>query len=182
MKILSFLIIIVFASCNSSTTPAKPIKNLSKWEQLMASLDSVTDKSRLDIDPNHFDTSNIRQSPIEFVSIDTGHSNIIFSDVRAYDVITFKFRNIGNKTIEGVRLRWYCNDAFGDPALLVSSHSTQMQIGYGQSDDHVSPGSVGVVKWEGDASKIKVVSAWPYEVAFDDGTVWRISGNNSSNQ
>lgn len=146
----------------------------SKWDEWMIILDTSSNKDMYLFKRDHFDTTHISESPIEILSIDTSHTNIIFSDIKDDDVLIIHFKNISNKTIEGVKMRWYCEDAFRDPCFLSPSYGIGFEIGEGQSDDHILPGKTGKVKWVGFFSKMNVVKAWPYQVAFSDGSTWSV--------
>ena len=150
----------------------KPENN--EWDEVIAGLNNPDQSKHLDYAKNHFDTTNIKESPIKIISIDTTHENHALVNVKEYEVLKIRFQNNSPKTIDGLKMRWYCEDAFGEPALLLTLSPVLMSIGEAQSDDHVKPGQEGMVVWKGRYAKIKVVKAWPYKIAYADGTVWEM--------
>lgn len=176
MKNILFIVIIALVSCNSKKEKdikeQQPAKPLSKWVEILK--DTAGNSSGMFvIDTAHFDTANINSSPIRILSKETGtQKNYVGVEEKT---IRISYQNISSKTIEAIKLRWYCEDAFGEPALLYNDR--EFTIGDGRNNDQLKPGTSGTIEWEGMSVDLhKVISAWAYEVAFSDGTTWKASG------
>ena len=182
MKHLFYLLftILIIDSCKSKpsigTEDKKQPKPMTKWDSLMYGLDTITGKTKdmLNISPDHFDTANIASSPVQIVSKE-------FISERDYlgldeEFILIRYKNISQKTITGVKLRWYCEDGFGEPNLMTDmSGAVTISIGEGRNGERLNPGETGAIKYKqyyetGD----RLVSTWAYQVGFDDQTVWNI--------
>jgi len=174
MKILPFIacIILVVSSCNykkenTALTP-KEIASIKDSFATALTVDSMV-KSSIS---NHFleDTSKLHDAPIivlKAVPVKKEYSN--YKDIR----LTWK--NVSNKTISAVRFRWYGVNAFNEAAEMGGSYRG---IGGGFSDDKLKPGRTDYGEWSLLSSDLKkVVKAWPYEVAFEDGTKWEIKND-----
>ncbi|MGQ0740201.1 MAG: hypothetical protein ACT4OJ_14210 [Bacteroidota bacterium] len=180
MKQLLIIILTALLSGCSNNNPKPQAekeseKKLSKWEGYMKAFKDSVDLSSdiYDLDAAHFDTANISTSPIAITETTIWKEKEYLG--LEYDNISVRFRNISGKTIEAVKLRWFCEDAFGEPVFLFSRPTIRMSIGQGRSNEQLKPGGIGQVRWRGNATDLyKVVRAWPYEVAFSDGIVWKI--------
>lgn len=149
---------------------------MSKWDSILYQMDTMTGKNKefINYSPDHFDTSGITSMPIQILSKEF----IIFK--KEYDIkeefILIKYKNISQKTITGVKLRWFCEDGFGEPKLMMSDlGSLSMSIGEDRNGDRLKPGETGEIKCKqfydtGD----RIISAWAYQVGFEDQTIWKI--------
>lgn len=115
-----------------------------------------------------FDTAGLYKAPIKVLKarpVDKEYSN--------YRDVYISFKNVSSKTIEGVKFRWYGENAFRKPAEL--GNSGVPGFGGGFTDETLRPGKTSNGTWEvfsKDAKKI--ILAWPIEVSFSDGTSWEL--------
>ena len=122
-----------------------------------------------------FDTVGVSNGPIKVLS-----AKIIKEDYSSFKDISLTFKNISNKRIEGIRFRWYGENAFGEPAEMGNaSLLTNFEgFGSGEDDDPLGPGKTRTSQWNINSRNAKkVIIAWPYEVVFSDGTKWKTSNN-----
>jgi hypothetical protein len=117
-----------------------------------------------------FDTAGLYLSPVKVIK-----ARLVKKEYSNYRDISLSYKNVSGKVIEGIRFRWYGENAFGEPADLGSSGLYNEGFGSGFSDERLMPGRTSSGEWSIlsiDAKKI--VLAWPYEVAFKDGTKWKL--------
>lgn len=115
------------------------------------------------------DTFGVAAGPVKVLS-----AKLVQEEYSKYKNVRLSWKNVSDKKISAIRFRWYGLNAFNEPADMGSV--VQKGYGGGFSDDAVRPGGTDSGTWEiysQDAKKI--VIAWPYEVAFDDGTKWESS-------
>lgn len=182
MKNLFYLLFIsvAFNSCQSKPSNVKkdkkPQKLLTKWDSLMYELDTATGKKKamLNISPDHFDTVKIATSPVQIISKE-------FISEKDYlgleeEFILIRYKNISQKTITGVKLRWYCEDGFGEPNLMLDlSGGLMISIGEARNGERLKPGESQSIKYKQNyETGDRLVSAWAYQVGFDDQTIWSI--------
>lgn len=118
-----------------------------------------------------FDTVGVSNGPVKVLSL-----RLITNEYSNYKDISVTYKNVSNKTIEGIRFRWYGENAFGEPADMGGTYTIKGFEGFGNgfSDETIKPGKTRTSKWNilsKDARKSLL--AWPYEVAFSDGTKWK---------
>lgn len=115
-----------------------------------------------------FDTAGLYKAPIKVLKarpVDKEYSN--------YRDVYISFKNVSSKTVEGVKFRFYGENAFREPADL--GNPTIPGFGSGFTDETLRPGKTSSGTWEvfsKDAKKI--ILAWPTEVSFSDGTSWKL--------
>jgi hypothetical protein len=126
--------------------------------------DYVPEKKR---DP-FFDTIGVSEAPVKILS-----KSLVEGEYTNYRNVRLAWKNVSSKKVAAVRFKWYGINAFNEPADMGASGFFH-GFGGGFDDDPLSPGRKNSGTWEvysKDARKIIV--AWPYEVAFADGTVWK---------
>ena len=115
-----------------------------------------------------FDTAGLSISPVKIVS-----SRLQNSDYSNYRDIEITYKNISQKKIDAIRFSWYGVDAFGDPADMGTS--LMPGFGGGVDDDIFLNGKTRTSSWSiMSRNAKKIILAWPKEVAFADGTKWKI--------
>lgn len=115
-----------------------------------------------------FDTAGLYRAPVKVLN-----SKLFKKEYSNYRDIRLTYKNVSNKTIIGIKFRWKGVDAFGDPADMGSY--TSDGFGGGFTDDPLRGGRTETSEW-GILSKDgkKVILAWPIEVAFEDGSKWKL--------
>ena len=167
------LIAIVLTGCNQSK-PKTP-------EQVKAEQDSFTMakygrtrdeqvKHMVDSDLKTalFDTGGLYKAPVKILK-----AKAVTQEYSTTKNVYLLFKNVSKKTIQGIRFKWYGLNAFGEPAEL--GNYIVPGFGGGFSDDILRPGKTNDGTWNvysKDAKKI--ILAWPYEVSFTDGSLWRL--------
>ena len=115
------------------------------------------------------DTVGLYLAPIQILT-----ASIVESESGGYRNVKLKYKNISNKKIAGIKFRWKCVDAFGEPADVGSS----LFEGYGQGfvDRILKPNeNTGTTFEVLSKNAKKILLAFPFEVAFDDGTKWQLN-------
>lgn len=90
----------------------------------------------------------------------------------SYKDVALSYKNVSNKKISAIRFKWYGENSFNEPVDMGSSEGW----GSGFDDDGLRPGAKGYGHWNvlsRDGKKILI--AYPYEVAFEDGTKWLLN-------
>ena len=92
-----------------------------------------------------------------------------YSDDKKVKVV---YKNISSKTITGIKLRWFGHNAFNDPADF---GETYPGVGGGLSTNEIQSGKTDSGTWIISSKDLKkIIKAWPKEVAFADGTNWKV--------
>lgn len=118
---------------------------------------------------NLLDTAGVYKAPVKVIA-----ARLVQREYSNYKDIRLTYKNVSNKTITAIRFSWYGLNSFNEPADM---GSTLIRAGFGGgfTDGRLMPGKSNSGTWE-ILSKDgkKVVLAWPYEVAFEDGTKWKL--------
>lgn len=165
MKKLIFLILVLifFFGCD------KKSRTKSEQAELDRKIDSIVDQTmKSTIEGSILDSTGMETSPIIVLK-----SKIVEKEYSNYRDLYLKYKNISNKTIEGIKFEWYGVDVFGKPADMDNSYISGR--GGGFSDEKINPnqsndGTYSILSR--DAKKIKMIRA--YEVVFSDGTFWKL--------
>ncbi len=115
-----------------------------------------------------FDTVGISRAPVKVLS-----AKLVKQEYSNRKDIRLAWKNVSDNKIAAIRFKWYGLNAFGEPADMGGSGVIK-GIGGGLADRSLSPGKTDSGEWSimsNDGKKI--VLAWPYEVAFEDGTKWK---------
>lgn len=158
------LVTLYFVSCQTTDTKKK-LEDYSpeiqqKAKQMTDSIIKQAQKEAL------FDTTGLSASPIKIIA-----ARLVKKEYSNYKDISLTFKNIGNKKIEAVRFRWYGTNAFGEPADL--GNGLALGFGAGFMDQSIIPGKSRTSEWDiSSKDGKKIVLAWPYEIAFTDGSKW----------
>jgi hypothetical protein len=125
--------------------------------QMQKGLDSITTTTLLD-------TTGLSLAPVK----------ILYSSI-SKRFVELKWINVSIKKIKAIRFKWYALNAFDEPADLGAS-SIENGFGGGFSDTPLLPGKIDTGSWDiycRDCKKL--VQAWPFEVAFADGSKWKLN-------
>jgi len=170
----------MFSSCNSNTRSQYDVNrdslttnsndkrtNLEIEKQIRDSLrTNIQSEVAKDV---YEDTVGLYLAPIKILS-----ASIVESVGGDYRNVKLKYKNISDKKIFGIKFRWKCVDVFGEPADVGSS----LFKGYGQGfvDKELKPNENTRATFEvlSNTAK-KVLLAFPFEFAFDDGTKWELN-------
>ena len=115
-----------------------------------------------------YDTGGLYLAPIKVLS-----AKFVTKEYSNYKDIALRFKNVSGKVVAAIRFKWYGENAFNEPADMGG-----LREGWGSGfiDDELRPGASDYAEW-GILSRDgkKVLIAYPYEVAFKDGTKWELS-------
>jgi hypothetical protein len=172
VKLLS-LFCIILVSCNIQSDKSDAEKTIEDSQKFIDSLkvaervDSVVQNT---IRNAYFDTVGISTAPIKVIS-----AKLVRREYSNLKDIRLVWKNVSNKNIGAIKFKWYGLNAFNEPADMGSNY-LQEGFGGGFTDRLLKPGKSDSGEWS-ILSKDgkKVVLAWPYEVAFEDGTKWKSS-------
>jgi hypothetical protein len=162
LLIYSFLL---FVSCNSGPTNSTNQMSLVDSINIARKADSMT---KAIIKDALFDTAGVSSSPVKVLS-----AKLVIREYSNYKDVWLSWKNVGTKKVAAIRFKWYGTNAFGEPADM---GSTGLQEGFGGG---FADRSLGIGKRDEGTWSImsrdgkKIVMAWPYEVAFEDGTKWK---------
>lgn len=118
-----------------------------------------------------FDTVGLYKSPVKVI-----YAKLVKKEYSNYKDIELQYKNVSDKSIDGIKFTWYGLNVFGDPADM----GTGIVKGFGSgfADEHLSANHKTTSQWSILSSDgKKVVLAWPTEVVFSDGTKWNINSN-----
>jgi len=116
-----------------------------------------------------FDTAGLYLAPVKVLS-----AKLVSREYSNRKDIRLSWQNVSNKKIDAIKFKWYGLDAFNEPADMGTASIVE-GFGGGFTDRSISPGKKDAGTWEiMSGNGKKVVLAWPYEVAFADGTKWKI--------
>lgn len=166
------LISLAFLGCSGNNTSQNSNDSLFSKEreaEIRDSLKKVVDQG---ITQDLIDTVGLYKSPVKVLS-----AKLHKREYSNYRDISIKFKNVSNKTISGIKFSWYGVNAFNEPADM--GNSVLEGFGGGFTDDELRPGKIHESNWgilSRDGKKVKI--AWPHEVAFADGTAWKLPEKN----
>jgi hypothetical protein len=158
---IPIIAIFILISCNESTSVKK---NEEYSPEIRAMADSIVKASR---DKALFDTVGLWNAPVKVTK-----ARFIEKEYSNYKDIQLSYKNVSGKRISAIRFSWHGKNAFGDNADMGGVFEG---FGSGFTDDAISPGRTVTSQWailSKDGKKI--ILAWPTEVAFEDGTKWKI--------
>jgi len=117
-----------------------------------------------------YDTAGLYLSPVKVLS-----AKFVSKEYSNYKDIRLSYKNVSRKKISAIRFKWYGENSFNEPADM---SGLSKGWGGGFSDDGLRPGATDYGTWNilsRDGKKVLI--AYPYEVAFEDGTKWILPNN-----
>ena len=167
MKISIIAVLILLFACTNKKKQKATIEKEDPIIELKAKLyaDSLIKASYKNA---LFDTVGLSLAPVRVLS-----SKLFREEYATSKSIRLSYKNVSGKRINGIKFRWYGLNVFGEPADM----GTSLTQGFGQgfTDDPLGPGKSTSGIWSiYSRDGNKVVLAWPYEVAFADGTKWEL--------
>ena len=117
-----------------------------------------------------YDTAGLYLSPVKIL-----FAKFVTEEYSKFRGIRLSYKNVGRKKISAIRFRWYGENSFNEPADM---SYLGKGWGGGVSEDPLRPGATDYGIWSNlsrDGKKILI--AYPFEVAFDDGTTWLLPGS-----
>lgn len=161
------ILILLWACNNDSKSKIKDsdsINGMTVAEYKQHYIDSAVNKVKKDV---LFDTAGLSNAPVKVLS-----AKIVEKEYSNYKDIRLTFKNISDKKVSAIKFRWYGIDAFGEPADMGSYNDGS---GSGFTDEALGPKRSTSAVWSiASRNAKKVLAAWPFEVAFSDGTKWEL--------
>ena len=157
------LVVLLLASCNSGDV--KPtFADTIKREQMK---DSIIKKVYEDANSNALkqDTINAKEAPVKITS-----SKVL--DGETGRVIWVFYKNVSKKKITAIRFKWYLVNAFNEP--IDNGNSMIKGFDGGYSETELLPGKTENSEWDVPHTAKKAIATYPTEVAFADGSNWKI--------
>ena len=115
-----------------------------------------------------YDTAGLYLAPVKVLS-----AKFVTKEYSNYKDISLGWKNVSGKKISAIKFKWYGINAFNEPADM---GGLMEGWGSGFSDDGLRAGGTDYGTWSilsKDGKKVLI--AYPYEVAFDDGTKWELN-------
>ena len=112
-----------------------------------------------------YDTAGLYLAPVKVIS-----AKFVEKEYSNYKDVSLSYKNVSGKKITAIRFKWYGVNSFDEPADM---GGLKEGWGGGFDDDGIRVGGTGYGTWNilsRDGNKILI--AYPYEVAFADGTKW----------
>jgi len=166
IRLILFIGLIIFfgSSCQQSSVSTMTVEEENSLRDslkdvLHARIDSITKNTLLD-------TIGLANAPVKVL-----YTGFYGRNGRSVEL---KWKNISSKKIAAIRFKWYGENAFNEPADM-GIPAYGKGFGGGFTDDELSPGKTDSGTWpvySRDGKKI--IIAWPYEVAFSDGSHWKL--------
>lgn len=159
--ILSTLIFL-FLACKEQ----KHAPDILKEAQVAEKVDSTVKQ----IVENHMmDTAGEYSSPVKILS-----AKLVEEEYSTRKDVFLRFKNVSAKKIGGIRFEWYAVNAFGEPADM--NDPVYAGRSAGNYDRDLRPGKIDEGQWNTDSRDAKkILKVRAYEVAFDDGSIWKLS-------
>lgn len=164
--ILLFSIVLIVSGCSRTKH-----KNIAQSKPVYVEIKNnyqPEDDKKSSLKDDFLNNKNSKSSPITIV--DSRLSRSQYSDHKDIKVV---FKNSSKKNIQAIKLEWYCENSFDEPA------NGRYFYGKGRSTGEIArllkPGRVNSKIWEDfstDANRIIKVRA--YYVVFTDGTKWEL--------
>lgn len=158
------IIFILFISCQQQNkTFDESLIDTTGKQEIKDSLLNVTATNSL-----FSDSVNADKAPVKIL-----HADPVTNESSNYRSIKLTYENVSGKNITGIKFKWHGVNAFNDPAQMGGQYAG---IGTGFTDDPVGVKELKVSIFDISSNDLKkVVRAWVYEVAFQDGTKWKAS-------
>jgi len=115
-----------------------------------------------------YDTGGLYLAPVKVLS-----ARFVEREYSNYKDISLRYKNVSNKRVSAIRFKWYGVNAFNEPADVGGVMNNGW--GGGFDDEGLGAGNTNSNNWNvlsKDGKKILI--AFPYEVAFADGTKWEL--------
>lgn len=156
--------IILFCACKSR--PGQPtFSSVSDSLEFSRKVDSMT---KTTIRKALFDTTNVYLAPVKVSS-----AKVVQREHSSYRNVRLAWTNKSSKNIVGIKFNWYGVTAFNEPADMGGYLEG---IGGGMTDRLLRPGRSDNGEWSVLSKNAEnVLCAWPIEVAYEDGTFWKLS-------
>lgn len=139
-------------------------------ERYFKSLKSISETVDKEIANMTWDTVGVSTGPVKIISAKAAdNSNEYITDKN----IKISYKNVSDKKIVGIRIKWYVTNAFGEPVKDMGGNYDG--FGVGLDDSPLGAGKTASGTWDSNSGFTKNVKAWPIEVAFEDGSKWKSS-------
>jgi hypothetical protein len=174
--IYSFTIILLF-SCNNLPKPKTQAEKDKEYLDSLAmdlrvqkKMDEYHDKLNSSI---NWDTVGVYNSGLIITK-----ARFIEEEYSNYKSVQLSYTNKTGKLIKAIKFKWYGVNSFNEPADC--GDYSEIGFGGGFDDDKLGINRSTTSTWsvlskDGD----KIVKAWAYQIAFEDGTIWKSKSNSN---
>lgn len=170
-SIIILLLSISMAILSCSKLPPKKIAMAKPAYVEINHNDITIESKKSDIPPikkDFLDNKDEENSPVKIIAAKLSKSS--YSDHKDIKLI---FKNTGKKDIKAIKLEWYCENSFDEPA------NSRFFYGQGKSTAKVAyllkSGDTKTKIWEDFSTDAnKVIKARASYVVFTDGTKWEL--------
>ena len=153
-------------SCKNNNPKSETEKLLNEVRKSQM-IDSIIQSTQKNI---YLDSTGMDNSPVLVTS-----AKLVSQEYSNYKNIRLTYKNISKKTIQAIRFEWYGENSFGEPADMGTKSIIIPGAGGGFTEVDLKPNSTTTSEWDilsKDGKKILMARA--YEVAFTDGTKWKL--------
>jgi len=171
MKVFLIAAMLIIVSCkgkpHNENIPLESLGGKTEKEWKKHYMDSMMDNNKQRIDNDLMDTSGLYLGPIQVTK-----AKFTEKEYSNYKDVYLAYKNISSKKVSAIRFKWYGTNAFGEPA---DAGGYVDGFGGGFTERSLLPGRTSDATWSilsRDGKKI--ILAWAYEVAFDDGSKWAL--------
>lgn len=167
-----FYIIVLLTACTTANkqdfSATDSINGMSEAEFKAHFVDSIMKAAQKEASNLYEDTIGLWKAPVKVTS-----ARLITKEYSNYRDLQLTYKNETEKRIDAIKFQWYGENAFKEPADMGNSFAAG--FGGGFSDRSLGPkgsqtSTFGIMSRDGK----KVVLAWPTEVAFSDGSIWKL--------
>lgn len=169
MKRIALIIICAsICACNGLDKKAPVTDSLPPGMTEAELRDSISEVVNKELAESLIDTVGLYKSPVKVLS-----AKLVKKEYSNYRDISLTYKNVSDKTIAAIKFKWYGTNAFGEAADM--GNGMVEGFGGGFTDDILRPNRKETSQWSIlSRDGKKVVIAWPYEVAFEDGSIWKL--------
>ena len=164
MKWIALFFLFALSCTSGPYNSSSAIDSTLSKEQTDAIIDSFHKSSALRL----IDTAGLYLAPVKILK-----AKFVEQEYSSYKNVWLSYKNVSSKKIEAIRFRWYATNAFDEPAEVGGMIDG---LGGGFADEVLKPNSTSSGEFDVLSKDGKnIILAWPYEVAFSDGTKWKIN-------
>lgn len=167
MKYTIIIALFLFGCAEKTKTSYEKLKDELKTDSIKKVARERVEKSVTDF---FSDTTGVYKAPVQVIKY-----RFVQREYSSYKDVQLTYKNVSNKTISAIRFRWYGENAFGEPADM----GIRDGLGGGFTDERLKAGKTSSGEWNVlSKDGKKILKAWAYEVAFEDGTIWKLKNDN----
>jgi hypothetical protein len=162
-----FITSIVYSCNNKNANSTKSTDNVQEFIDSMNIARRADSAVKQTIKNIYIDTAGSYQSPVKIIK-----AWFTKREYSSYKDVAVTYKNTSGKKIEALRINWYGENAFNEPADMMSAVDG---VSGGYSDEPLKAGQTRTSEWNVmSRDGKKILRAWVTEVVFSDGTKWEL--------